>query len=808
MSTTKGLLKGSALIGLSLSGFIFTGCAGSDDPATTPGAPAILANESPVAIDDAFPVIQGSTTLFDLAANDVDRDDGLDRTTITIVTPPASGAVAVNSDGVVEYTHNGSDTAADSFTYTIMDNSGAVSNTATVTITVTSVAEATQIGIYGSTVVEGADDLEFVVSMTAASTTAVSVNFSTVDGSAQAGTDYSATNGVLQFAAGEVRKFVSVPVLANTTAPTGTSKNLQLVLSEPQNAELLVSAATGTIVDRDAMSVDTPFNPNWGTAGVFTEAVECAGCHESDGAIMQFDNPDLSTNDISASAQWKHTVMANSFNDPYWQAAIQDESETFPALSGFIEDKCATCHAPMGRTHAHHQQPTVEYRFDTATNEDHAREGVSCTACHLMQENSAFSGEYIITKTDTTIYGPYANPLTGPMNNMTQLGYTPTESAHIESSALCASCHTLYTPALDPGTGLQSGPNTGLPSADDGFLEQGPYLEWQNSVYVTGGAQEAQCQDCHMPVPSDTYQTPISIRPGNAPERSPYGQHTLVGGNAHLLTLLREYRTALGIEGSTSINGFNDQIVLTRQFLAGAAAVAVSPPQQEGAQLDFDVAITNHAGHKIPSAYPSRRAWLHVTVKDGGGSTVFESGKPDARGYISTDEARLKADCMSQQKLDGFDSSLCYEPHRDVITDASQVAIYETVLGDINDDITHTLLQAAQYLKDNRIPPIGFTNATAAAIEVQTIPAGVAGDSDFNCVDAAEGCGADTVHYRVDIGTQTGPFTVEARLLYQATQPGFVDGLHTDADRVNRFKVMYAAVPPSVEVLATATATN
>ena len=308
-----------------------------------------------------------------------------------------------------------------------------------------------------------------------------------------------------------------------------------------------------------------------------------------------------------------------------------------------------------------------------------------------------------------------------------------------------------------------------------------------------------------MPVPSDTYQTPISIRPGNAPERSPYAQHTLVGGNAHLLTILREYRTELGIESSTSLNGFNDQIELTRQFLGGAATVAVSSPQQEGTTLNFDVEIANQAGHKLPSSYPSRRAWLHVTVKDGGGNIVFESGKPDARGYISTDEARLKADCMSQQKLDGFDSSLCYEPHRDVITDASQVAIFETVLGDINGDITHTLLQAAQYLKDNRIPPVGFTNATAAVIESQTIPAGVTGDSDFNCVDAAEGCGADTVHYQVDIGTQTGPFAIEARLLYQATQPGFVDGMHTDSERVNRFKVMYDAVPPSVEVLATAT---
>jgi hypothetical protein len=72
-------------------------------------------------------------------------------------------------------------------------------------------------------------------------------------------------------------------------------------------------------------------------------------------------------------------------------------------------------------------------------------------------------------------------------------------------------------------------------------------------------------------------------------------------------------------------------------------------------------------------------------------------------------------------------------------------------------------------------------------------------------VNTTEGCGKDTVHYQVDITGQTGPYSVDVELLYQATQPGFVDGMHTVGDRVNRFKVMYDAVPPSVELLATAT---
>ncbi len=45
--------------------------------------------------------------------------------------------------------------------------------------------------------------------------------------------------------------------------------------------------------------------------------------------------------------------MANAFNDPYWQAAVEDEVDSFPHLAGFIEDTCTTCHAPMGRTHAY-----------------------------------------------------------------------------------------------------------------------------------------------------------------------------------------------------------------------------------------------------------------------------------------------------------------------------------------------------------------------------------------------------------------------------------------------------------------------
>lgn len=663
-----------------------------------------------------------------------------------------------------------------------------------------------QAGVYGSTVVEGADDLEFVVSLSAISAETVSIDYATANGTAIAGTDYSAASGTLQFAPGVNRQFVAVTVIPNSTTTTTTSKSMRLVLSNPQRAELSSQdTANGTIIDADAMSTDSAFDANWGATGAFTNAAKCGeACHRSDGASMTYMGDDISPN-----TQWQHSVMANAFNDPYWQAAVEDEVDSFPHLAGFIEDTCTRCHAPMGRTHAYHSDTNLDiddyYRFDMAKSEDHAREGVSCTVCHQIDAGNlgtaaSFSGGFVIADSSSPdykkVYGPYGSPF--QTNMVTQTGHTPTEGAYVTKSALCATCHTLYTPALDPDTGSPSGIS---------FLEQGPYLEWQNSVYATGEAQEKQCQDCHMPEPAAGYATRISLLPNNSSvqSRTPYGQHTLVGGNAHLLEILRDYRTELGIAGSTSVAGFDEQIALTRDFLGSAASVTVSSPVTAGNNLEFTVAVSNHAGHKIPSAYPSRRMWLHVLVRNGADQVIFESGRPDARGYISSDEARLKADCMSAHKQGGFDSSVCYEPHRDIISDAAQVAIYETVLGDANGNITHTLLQGAQYLKDNRIPPGGFTNSKAATIEAQTIPSGVADDGDFNCVSTTEGCGADTVHYQVNIEGQSGPYKVESRLLYQATQPGFVDGMHNTGDRVNRFKVMYDAVPPKVEVLATAT---
>ena len=99
-------------------------------------------NDAPAANNDTFTVNEGSTTNLNLAGNDSDVDGTVDPASIVITGTPTNGSIVVNANGTVDYIHDGSETLSDSFSYTILDNSGAVSNTATVNLTVTPVNDA------------------------------------------------------------------------------------------------------------------------------------------------------------------------------------------------------------------------------------------------------------------------------------------------------------------------------------------------------------------------------------------------------------------------------------------------------------------------------------------------------------------------------------------------------------------------------------------------------------------------------------------------------------------------------------------
>ncbi|MCH8040993.1 MAG: tandem-95 repeat protein [Nitrospinae bacterium] len=93
-------------------------------------------NGRPVAGDDTATTTEGTAVGITVLANDTD-DGTLNPATVTVGTPPANGTTTVDSGtGVITYTPNPGFNGTDSFTYTVADTAGLVSNEATVTVTV------------------------------------------------------------------------------------------------------------------------------------------------------------------------------------------------------------------------------------------------------------------------------------------------------------------------------------------------------------------------------------------------------------------------------------------------------------------------------------------------------------------------------------------------------------------------------------------------------------------------------------------------------------------------------------------------
>ena len=108
-----------------------------------------VTNDIPVAVDDAFTVKRNSSAgttdngdpagtdrnLFNLIANDSDAN-GIDPATVVVSGTSQGGTVVNNGDGTVSYTPVRRWRGTDTFTYTVMDTTGEVSNTATVRVNV------------------------------------------------------------------------------------------------------------------------------------------------------------------------------------------------------------------------------------------------------------------------------------------------------------------------------------------------------------------------------------------------------------------------------------------------------------------------------------------------------------------------------------------------------------------------------------------------------------------------------------------------------------------------------------------------
>ncbi|MGC4051154.1 MAG: multiheme c-type cytochrome [Paludibaculum sp.] len=330
------------------------------------------------------------------------------------------------------------------------------------------------------------------------------------------------------------------------------------------------------------------------------------------------------------------------------------------------------------------------------------REGVTCTVCHQIERTGLGRAESFTGSFQLGTKDRVYGPFADPfvMPMLHHTGYTATEAVHVQEAAFCGTCHTVITHPRG-GTGE--------------FVEQAPFLEWLASEYPQRGTT---CQNCHMPALEAAqyiaHRPPGGAFPPTSP-RAPFAQHLFAGGNALVPGLL----------------GNREMESRARQQLSRALKLEVNARLADDG-VRVEVVVTNLTGHKLPTAFPSRQLWIHLRVKNDEGQVVFESGDWDR------DSGELVR--------------------------GAELAVFEAEYSDGKGRPTVSLLEAAHYRKDTRIPPSGFRTSRLAEAGLQRFdisPVAVPGNMTLQP-------GSALIRYKLRLG---GPLQVEAEALFRTIRP-------------------------------------
>ena len=433
----------------------------------------------------------------------------------------------------------------------------------------------------------------------------------------------------------------------------------------------------------------------------------CINCHKFD----DDQNPDEV---VPPYNNWVSSMMAQSARDPIFHAAMiianQDAND-----SGTL---CIRCHMPggfiQGRAMPADGSALIDDDFD----------GVSCDICHRMVDPVASASNPI---QDVDILADLANsgdlpwqagnasyiidPVSSrrsPLDDdaiQNMHGVEMLVSPHHEEAAFCGACHDLSNPVLSlrsDGTFMPNAMGAAHPTGDihEMMPEQRTYSEWLNSSFAqpegvvfedgrftdnNGGNAVNSCQDCHMPDNPGALCVFWEIE--NVGLRDHIPEHSFVGSNSWVLGAVRnlydDNETGLSAE-SVALNHTRTEALMQK---ASDMVLSVS-----GNVLS--VRITNMTGHSLPTGYPEgQRMWLNVRFLDTNGTLLEERGAYDyATADLETGDTKV------------YEVLLGMTPSMAKITNLTPGKSFHLVLNNT-------------VVSDNRIPPMGFTNANFEAIQ-------------------------------------------------------------------------------------------
>lgn len=504
---------------------------------------------------------------------------------------------------------------------------------------------------------------------------------------------------------------------------------------------------------------------------------------------------------------WQGSLMGQAGRDPLMWAALEIANRDAPGSGEY----CLRCHTPKGwlegRSQAADGSRLSPADLDTS---------VGCAICHRLVEpdpvdanldeassydqsiRSGLASKPPLDHTGSAMLildlldnrrGPFSLGInfTHHPNKTYQTDYLGRSQAdYVERSSLCGTCHNVDNPILswDPVRG-QYWPNAygqPAPSFTQGqlFAVETTYTEWLNSQFASTGVFAPQfagakpdgmvgaCQDCHMPratgKAADDVLDPLfrdCLTTGCLPV------HDFVGGNTWTPQLLLDPRWRLN--GLAYQNFLTPVINRARSMLRRSASLSVSLVGNL-----VTVRVFNRTGHKLPTGYAEgRRMWLNLRAYDAAGNLIYESGQYDPSSGVLQPDADLKV----------------YEIKQGITPELA------SVLNLPAGESFHFVLNNT-VIKDNRIPPRGFSLAALELRELQPVGAAYVPGQYWD----------DTVY---DLSAYPGVVRVFVTLYYQTASKEYIDFLRNNGgvDAVALGSLWDASKSPP-EVVATGWAPN
>lgn len=471
-------------------------------------------------------------------------------------------------------------------------------------------------------------------------------------------------------------------------------------------------------------------------------------------------------------ARWRGSMHRHSARDPLFLAAVSIANQDAPG-SG---ETCFRCHAPRawvdGRIEGNPNgaaPPMYASDFDN---------GVTCNFCHRTVDPDFKPGvspdidETILTALGadapqwlgnaTFVLDP-SDVRRGPID-YSDAEYEPPHpwehSPFHHTSDMCGQCHSvsnpLYQPAEGGGFELNAfGSPHATQSPHDMFPEQRTYEEWAQSMFAQGpvelegrfgGSKTAvsTCQDCHMPDTTGNACAPFF----GFPQYDDLPYHSFAGANRWMIDVIEHmYADELSDE---DFEAFALQRLDVETMLVNATDMGLDQELS-----DLRVTITNYTGHKLLTGMPEgRRIWVNVRFFDGSSALIAERGAYNAESAV-----------LSEADTKVYEAKLGVDAYASAVTGVPAGPSFHLMLANTVE-------------KDNRIPPMGFTNAGFEAVG--------AGHVGYTYAD---GQNWDLTRYQIPAGAASATVT----LYYQTASKEYIEFLRDTNTTDERGDELHAA---------------